>query len=276
MTDVKDAAAMTAGDVQHAREVLRLTREQLAAELGVVPDVVAAFEAGSLRVPPRIAKVLRWRVALEERERVLEAAGHGPCPVSVSLAERFTAPGADMAATMKAFEAHTAECARCQARAAFADTLPPLPSAPTSAMGRAFGAFVGFTERLPGWARPAAWGAAVIGAIVLLRVLLTLLSVGPSWRLLGMGVLGIALGAYLGAVGGITYHFVQPRAQRLGGAAPYVTAIACTLAYMLAFMVPSAVMGESVASSPGDWIAAGVIAVFFGLVLGFFFRKTGA
>lgn len=276
MVDVKNSAEMTAAEVRHARELLRLSQGDLAAELGVVPDVVAAFETGAVRVPPRIAKILRWRVAIEENERALEAAGHGPCQESLVLLNRFHAPGADPMATVKAFEAHAAACRQCQAREAFARTLPPLPDPPSSPTGRAFNAFVAFTERLPGWARPAVWGAVLIGAIVMVRVLITMLRAGPSWRLLELGALGLAAGAYLGAVGGITYHFVHPRARRLGRLAPYVTAIACALAYMFAFLMPAALMGQDVASDPVDWVAAGVIAVFFGLVLGYVFRNMDA
>ena len=170
------AAAMTADEARAAREVLGLSQGHLAAELGVVPDVVAAFEAGTVRVPARLATHLRWRVAIEERERTLAAAGHAPCPTSISLAEQFNAPGADIAATMKAFETHTAQCHQCTARATYAASLPPLPSAPSSASGRAFGAFVRVTERLPPWARPAAWIALVIGVIALLRVIAQLVS----------------------------------------------------------------------------------------------------
>ena len=194
MVDVKDSEEMTAAEVRRAREILRLSEGHLAAELGVVPDVVAAFENGAVRVPPRIAKILRWRVALEERERALEAAGHGPCAESLALIKRFHAPGADTAATMKAFQAHTTACSQCQAREAFARTLPPIPDPPSSATGRAFHSFVAFTERLPGWARPAAWGAVMVGAIVLVRVLLVMLRTGPSWRLLELAALGLATG----------------------------------------------------------------------------------
>ncbi len=177
MIDVNDAAGMTAEEVRQAREALRLSQDHLAAELGVVPDVVAGFEAGTLRVPPRVAAVLRWRVAIEERERALDAAGHGLCAETVALIARFNAPGADRAAIMRAFETHTADCPQCRAREAYAQSLPPLPPAPSSTAGRAFGAFVRLTERLPRWARPIAWALTVVGSIALLRALLRLAGV---------------------------------------------------------------------------------------------------
>src|SRR5687767_5849729 len=127
VAEVNADVQMTAADVSHAREVLRLTQSQLAAELGTIPDIIAGFETGRVRVPTRIAKQLRWRVALEEQERALEAAGLGPCPDSVALIERFRAPGADLVALSKSFDAHTAACPHCQARERFAQSLPPLP-----------------------------------------------------------------------------------------------------------------------------------------------------
>ena len=178
MEAVKDAAAMTADEARAAREVLGLSQGHLAAELGVVPDVVAAFEAGTVRVPARVAGHLRWRVAIEQREHHLAAAGHPPCPVSVALGEQFTTPGAKIPAIIKEFEAHVVTCPQCRAREAYAASLPPLPPGPSSATGRAFRAFAGFTERLPAWARPAAWVAVGIGALVLLRVIVQLVRAG--------------------------------------------------------------------------------------------------
>ena len=171
MSDVKDAAPMTAADVRRARELLGMSPDHFAAELGLIPDIVRAFEAGTVRVPSRIARDLRWRVAVEEHERALEAAGHGPCPAVADLKERVARPGADFNALSKEYEAHAASCEQCRAREMFARTLPPLPPPPTPAGARAVMILSAGLARLPAWARPVAWAAALLAVLLVFRLI---------------------------------------------------------------------------------------------------------
>ena len=265
---------MSPAELLDARDVLNLSSTDLAADFNCTPAVVEAWAKGTVRVPRRVAQDLRWQVALVNQERAFHSAGLAPCPTSASLFVALEAPKADAIVILKKVETHAASCAQCQAREAFARTLPPLPPPPLRAGARVVGALSAVADRLPAWARPALWGALLIGTIVLLRVVVMLVVAGPSWRLLSVAGLGLAVGGYLGAVGGGTYYLVRPRVRRMGRAAPYVTGIACAVAYLLAFMIPAAIVGEEIARDPGGWGIMALVAVVFGLVVGHSLLRT--
>src|SRR5215204_5283589 len=71
---------MTGAEGKAARERLGLDVGTLAAELGVTPHVVGAWEAGAVAVPKAYAGELAWRVAAAEREGALAASGLPECP----------------------------------------------------------------------------------------------------------------------------------------------------------------------------------------------------
>ena len=81
-------------------------------------------------------------------------------------------------------------------------------------------------------------------------------------------------GAYLGAVGGIAYHFVRPRTRSFGRWGDYLTGIACAGGYLLAFLLPAAIAGDEMGRDPVAWAGAGIMALVFGLGAGHFvFRE---
>jgi hypothetical protein len=269
---------MTPAEVTAARERLDLTPERLAAELAVTEGEVRGWEDGSISVPRRFAQELAWQAALKERDEALVSAGLPACewvqaweqePQPERLEQRVK--------WLESWEAHARACPVCQARERYAEEhLPPLPEAPMPTWARVVGRFAETVERLPRWARPAAYGAALIGALTLARALLAMLATGFSLKLLGMAVVGIAAGAYLGAVGGLSYYAVQEPFRRFGRAAPYLTGIAVATAYLLAFGVPDLFLSEDpMLADPAGWVIAGVLAVIFGLAIGhWWFRNT--
>jgi hypothetical protein len=91
-----------------------------------------------------------------------------------------------------------------------------------------------------------------------------------SWRALFGVVLGVLIGAYLGAVAGLAYHVVRPRTRHLGRWGDYLTGIAFASGFFLAFMLPAAISGAELGRDPMSWVAAGIVAVIFGLVVGHF------
>ena len=265
---------MTPHNVQATRQFLGLTPEQLASELDVTPAVVHAWERGDTSPSKHHLRLLEWHRAVHERKQLMHAKGLAPCSTATRLFEDLMKAPRAGTREQRALDEHEAVCPTCLAAAEFEKTLPPLPDYPLGPLNRAFVALSERIGRLPAWARPAAWGALFIGALVLLRAFAFLLLGNFDWRVLGVVALGLLLGAYLGAVGGIVYYFVRPRARHLGRWGDYLTGVACAGGYLLAFMVPAAITGEEMARDPVGWLAAGIMAVVFGLVVGHFaFRE---
>ena len=87
-----------------------------------------------------------------------------------------------------------------------------------------------------------------------------------------------AVAAGAGAVGGVAYGLVRPRTRRFGRGGDYLTGIACVYAYMLAFLVPLALLGVEpllyTRMGAGVFVLLGTV---FGLVVGhFWFRDDPA
>lgn len=199
---------MTADDVIAARRTLGLTPDALAAELGLTPAVVAAWEAGAVAVPRRFARDLAWRLAAAEREAALAASGLPECAWVGAWA---SAPAASAAkaqlARLEALQAHAAACPECRAREAYvADRFPAMPAPPVAGWVAALGWVSERVDRLPPWLRPAANGALLFLALTAVRVLLGLprLAAAPNGWLVALQALaaGAAIGAVLGSVVG--------------------------------------------------------------------------
>src|SRR5687767_10103595 len=94
--------SMTATELVTIRERLRLSVDQLAAELGITPHIVEAWERGSLAIPKDTALQLRWRTALEERQALIAASGLPECPTAVALEDELDRAKGD--ANVKALE----------------------------------------------------------------------------------------------------------------------------------------------------------------------------
>jgi hypothetical protein len=270
--------AMTPAEVTAARERLDLTPERLAAELAVTEGEVRGWEDGSISIPRRYAQQLVWEAALKERDEALVTAGLPACEWVQAWEQESQPDGLEQQVErLESLEAHAKACPVCRVRERYAEEyLPPLPEAPMPTWVRVVGHFSETVERLPRWARPAAYGAVLIGALTLARALLAMLATGFSLELLGMAVVGIAVGAYLGVVGGLTYYAIQQPFRRFGRAAPYLTGIVVAAAYLLAFGIPELFLSEDpMLADPAGWVIAGVLVVVFGLAIGhWWFRET--
>lgn len=264
-------APMSAAEVTAAREQLGATTEDLAAELALTPHVVRAWEEGRVRVPRRHAQLLRWRAAVAERQRALGESGLPQC----GWVARWAAAPAPGRGAQQALMAHAAVCPTCVARARFIDEhFPPLPPRPLGAPARA----LAWLLRRPAWVRPVILGAALVGTVVMLRVLplATREGGGGVLRMVAIVLLGTAAGAYVGAVGGLAFTFTRPPLRRwLGRAGDVITGVVCALAYMLAIAIPMEFIGGSAMwRDPASWLLFAGLGLLFGLFLAFGTRSA--
>lgn len=207
---------MTRTEFIAARERLGLTPDELAAELDLPPTITAAWEHGSVAVPRRYAEELQWRVAATERAEALEASGLPECDWSADwdakpLPDGLSAQGAHF----EAFNRHAASCATCLAREQYiAERFPAMPRRPFPGAMGLLAAVTERVDRLPAWARPAAYGALAFLALTALRVL----SAYPRWSAQPGGWLmvfgALAAGAGIGAVIGLVYSGYQAVRRR--------------------------------------------------------------
>jgi hypothetical protein len=253
--------------------------ESTATQFNVTPAVVQAWESGSLAVPDRVSNELAWRTAASERTEALRQSGLPECSVLSELNAKIAGRGTG--ATLKELGEivkHTASCPVCQARDKYlTDRFPPLPPRPQRGTLGAGQFVMARVQRLPSWARPAAYGGIIIGGYALVRGSLMMVSTGPSWHTattIGLAVLG---GIYLGAVGGGIYTLVRPWSRRFGRVGDYVTGLACVYAYAIAIAIPAAALDPTVPiRDPAAWVIAFVLSTVFGLVIGrSWFRTAG-
>jgi transcriptional regulator with XRE-family HTH domain len=200
---------MTPEEALAARNTLGLTQDKLAADLGLTPNVIEAWEAGSVRIPKRFEDQLRFDAAAKERQDAVAASGLEECEIDKAWeSETLPKDPKAMNAYLERGLKHRATCPRCIARDEFIkDRFGKMPPMPMSASMRAFGAVADTLEKWPRWTQPAGWGALLFGAYSLMRVVFMLprLAKNPQyWRVAIGGLLAsMAIGAVLGfAYGG--------------------------------------------------------------------------
>ena len=257
---------MTATEFNAARSILGLTDEAIAADYNVTPAVVRAWASGEVRVPKRIAQMLAFYAAAAEREAAMRANGLPACtwhdrrPNLSDLDANAIQRESDMVT------AHIATCELCKARIRFEEeNFGPMPLMPMPGWVKLFA----WVERVPPWARPAVVGAALLGAMVLIRVVFVIPFVVRDPGRLGEALIALVAAASAGAVGGLTYSATRPTLKKLGLAGAYLTGIVCVIAYMgaLALASPYA-FGKSLVESRSDLVIFGIVSVFFGLFIG--------
>jgi transcriptional regulator with XRE-family HTH domain len=271
---------MTGTELQHRRTSLGLSIEKLADALDEHRDTVARWEQVTGTLPRALARCLDWALANEERARLMQASGIEECSwIERHLADLDRASSDELERRLHEAEQHAKTCPTCQRREAFAATLPPLPPIPLTPPMQVLTWLADRLDHLPRWARPAAVGAILIGALTILRALLLVAfqrtPVSLSLLLTILGAIG--LGAYGGAVGGFAYGLVRARFRRFGRLGDYLTGLVCAYAYLLAFGIPLALFtGEEMFRDPVGWVIMVILGAVFGVVIGhLWFRETG-
>jgi hypothetical protein len=205
MTD----SQMTSAELIQARIGLGFSPDILAADLGLPPGVVAAWESGRDRIPAHNATDRRWRAAGAERQRALAASDLPDCEWMVALeAQPLPTKLKARTARLEQLLAHEKVCPTCLARDTFiADRFPPMPPPPIAAEMRALGWAFQQAERLPPWAQPSVPMAMAFGAYSLFRIVFLLPRMVAQPRVAVIALAGfsasIAIGGALGAAYGI-------------------------------------------------------------------------
>jgi DNA-binding XRE family transcriptional regulator len=141
----------SAEQVRAAREERGWTLDEMADAVHASPLEVAAWEAGTVRVPPLQAARIRRQIGLHERMAAVAAAGFSQCDWAVAhapglYAELCLEPRAWLADPVGA---HVRRCAACKRVRAFARTLPRLPEDPDAPTETTREAFWRLLELLP-------------------------------------------------------------------------------------------------------------------------------
>ena len=258
---------MNATDLRQARTRLGQSEEELATNLGVAPDLIRTWEAGHSAAPRRYTQHIEWLVAGAEREDALRASGLPECQwMQAHVAEPLPDEPDRALKHLEAGNEHAGACQVCAARERFiAERFGPMPPLPQPGWLRVFA----WIERVPSWARPAAVGAAILAAIVSLRLIFALPQLFSAPAKFGEALLAVLAAAGAGAVGGFAYSLARPSLRRLGTLGDYLTGIVCVFAYMGALVVVAPVaFGEPVIEDRASLVIFVIVSAFFGLVMG--------
>jgi hypothetical protein len=268
---------MTPAELRTAQTSLGLSDDALADELTLTPNVIRSWHAGSVAIPEKESRFLRWRAAIAEREAAVKASGLPVCEwVKEWEAQPLPDESRAFVRRVQTLNAHGATCPVCLARVRYAeDRFGPMPPAPA---GTGLVRIFDLLERLPPWARPAATGAALLGVIVGGRALLVLPFIsGKPGELLFSGVTAIGAAMAAGAAGGFAYSATRPILRRLGRPGDYLSGIVCVYGYMTALALAAPVaFGGRVIKDRSDLVAFTVISTFFGLVIGHSWFRSDA
>src|SRR6185436_9335864 len=200
-----------------ARKTLGFTQEALAAELNLTPSVIAAWEAGTVRIPRRFEDQLRYDAAVKERRDAVAASGLRECEVDKAWeSEKVPTDPKAMNEWLERGLKHRASCPTCIAIDKFVEErFGKMPPPPMSTSMRAFGAVVDRIEKWPRLVQPAGWGALFFGAYSVIRVFFMLprLVRNPQYWPVALG--GLLLSMSIGGVIGLIYGgFRQFRESR--------------------------------------------------------------
>lgn len=272
------AAEMTAADLARARAMLGLSPSELAAEIGMTEPVVRAWEDGSLRIPQQYAIQIVWRAAVAERQAALASSGLREC----SWVTRWmdAAPpqgGAAQRAHFDSLRRHAAVCPHCTARARFVEqNFPPMPDLPVPPTVRVLRAAGAALKRLPQWLRAAVVGSVVAGVVTVMR-LAGMVAGGDGPKPLEAVVMlarAIVEGALYGAAAGITYAIVRDPLRKMGRAGDYIAGILCVWAFLLASVLPTAMLtGRPAFATPDDAAALALGGAVVGAIIGHFWFR---
>ncbi len=140
---------MMADELRAAREQMRLEPDAMAAQIGVTPHVYAAFEAGTLAIPVKHARIAAHFAALAGQREALEASGLPECQWWVTWSEGVPPWGSPkLDGHIASGRAHFGTCVTCQARASYvSEHCPPLPEFPAPWTHRVVGRIADWFRR---------------------------------------------------------------------------------------------------------------------------------
>ena len=268
---------MTGPELAERLRMAHLTADELGQRVNRHQDEVSGWLASERPLPKSLTRELDWHLAVYAREQQMRESGLPTCDW-VQRHEQAPAPDIEkLEKRLIELEAHAKTCAICQEREAYAETLPALPPMPMAPHLRLLGRLAEAVSRLPQWARPAAVGALLVGALTLFRaILMTVLQRAPVTLELVLTILAaIGLGAYGGLVGGVAYSLVRNPTRRLGRLGDYVTGVACVHAYLAAFGIPAALFTkEEMFRSVLGWAILLIGGSVIGLIIGHTWFRT--
>lgn len=277
---MKQAAApeMTAEDLTRARALLGVSRDELAAEMGLTEPIVRAWEDGSLRIPRQYAMQIAWRAAVAERQAALASSGLPECTWVTTWMDASPSGGAAQREHLELLRRHAAVCAVCTARARFIESsFPPMPDPPLPTSLRLLRSAQAALQRFPPWLRPTVVGAVAFSTFSLVRLASLIASrdapsISGALLLIAAGFVG---GAYLGAVAGIAYNIVREPLRRLGRLGDYLAGILCTWVYILASVIPMQLLtGRPAFSNPTEAAVVAAGGAVIGVIIGhLWFRR---
>lgn len=193
------------------RNKLGLAARDLAADLGLTPDIVEAWENGTVRVPSRIARELRWREALLDRKKALERYDLRECEWVIAWQRERAPDGAKArAAHLERVIEHQKSCHNCLMREAYAtEWFGEMPARPTAWWMSALTWMAARVERWPRWAQPAAWFGLSFGMYSLLRLAFMMRSIMAQPRLILSALAGLTVSVSIGVAVGLAYGGVR-------------------------------------------------------------------
>jgi hypothetical protein len=266
---------MNGSEVAAARVELEMSLEQMAHQCAVSTEDVRHWEMGLKDVPRGTAKLLSWLVLMKRRDRVMAASGLPDCEWVRSWNGTGMPEGADEAQRhIEALSVHARTCASCQARDQYAAKhLGPPPPMPGSGWLAVIAPIARFGMTLPGWARPALFGAVFLVAIVGFRLAIAvpIILLRRGFSVTGLLQVPLALGAAAagGAIGGLGYSFVGKPLRRVPLAGPYLAGIVTVAAYMAGIEVVSLyAFHDPMIKGSSDLVIFAILSVIFGAVFG--------
>ena len=128
---------------------------------------------------------------------------------------------------------------------------------------------VRIVERIPRLLRPALLGAALLFAIVSIRMVFAIPRLMQHPVELRSLLLALGAASSTGAVGGLAYSLVGAPLRSVRGIGPYLTGIVTVSAYMGALVIAAPyAFGETLIERRSDLIVFVVVMAFFGMVMG--------
>lgn len=239
------------------------------------PRLIQKWGDGRVGVPERFALALRSLLLTNRADALLSASKFAPCPTADSFSARLRAGEALTTDELLDLDRHARHCKACQAREQYVTERlgpRPKPEPPNTIIGRLYLWVVERIFQLPGWARPAAGGAALLFAFVGARVVVVVPFIVLTGGHIRNGVVTMLLAPFAaalgGAAGGLGYSFLGKPLRNIRLVGPYLAGIVTVCAYMMALQWVLWLTGDPFLKDKSDGFIFVGVSIFFGLVVG--------